>query len=400
MRILFLTDSFLPHAGGSRVYYHHLLRGLHNNPQNAITILTKKVDGWRDFDRAVDHPRFRIFRAGRPLPNWRYQQWPKIASPFLYASALLMTKRYDLIHCGDLYPQGVVSLAFRLLLRKPYVAYCHGEEITQTEGRRFQPRVRDAIYRHAQVVVAANEFARQNLLRIGVAKSRIRKITPGVDCARFKPADQRQDLLERFRLRGRFVLLTVGRLVPRKGHEVVLRALSTLLPEKPNIAYLIVGTGPDEAKLRQTAAELGLSHLVHFVGFVKDEDLPDYYNLADLFVLPNSDDKGDMEGFGMVFLEANACGKPVIGGRSGGTSEAVLERETGMLVDPDNPAELARTLKLLMDDVAFRTKLGQNGLRRAASDFRWSARVQSLEDLNREVLGLCKVPNAGLSLRS
>jgi phosphatidylinositol alpha-1,6-mannosyltransferase len=311
-----------------------------------------------------------------------------------------MTKRYDLIHCGDLYPQGVVSLAFRLLLRKPYVAYCHGEEITQTEGRRFQPRVRDAIYRHAQVVVAANEFARQNLLRIGVAKSRIRKITPGVDCARFKPADQRQDLLERFRLRGRFVLLTVGRLVPRKGHEVVLRALSTLLPEKPNIAYLIVGTGPDEAKLRQTAAELGLSHLVHFVGFVKDEDLPDYYNLADLFVLPNSDDKGDMEGFGMVFLEANACGKPVIGGRSGGTSEAVLERETGMLVDPDNPAELARTLKLLMDDVAFRTKLGQNGLRRAASDFRWSARVQSLEDLNREVLGLCKVPNAGLSLRS
>ena len=105
MRILFLTDAFLPHAGGARVYYYNLLRGMQSNLSNEITILTKKVPGWKEFDKRESHPRFRIIRAGRPLPNWRYQQWPKIAVPLLRTSALLMSERYDLIHFGDLYPQ-------------------------------------------------------------------------------------------------------------------------------------------------------------------------------------------------------------------------------------------------------------------------------------------------------
>lgn len=386
MRILFLTDAFLPHAGGARVYYYNLFRGLQQNPLNEITILTKKVAGWTEFDRRESHARFRIVRAGRPLPNWKYKQWPKIASPFLRASALLLTKRYDLIHFGDLYPQGVLSLMFKRFFGKPYVAYCHGEEITQTDGRRYQPKVRDAIFRHAQIVVAANEFARQNLLRIGIPDSQIRKITPGVDCTRFQPSTPRRDLVERYGLQGKFVLLTVARLVPRKGHQLVLRALKALLSERRDFAYVIAGTGPDESKLRQMAAELGLADVVHFTGFVNDAELADYYNLADVYVMPNSEDKGDMEGFGMVFLEANACGKPVIGGRSGGTREAVLEGETGILVDPSDPAELVEGIKLLADNAVLRKKLGENGLRRAISDFSWEARGQLLDSVNREIL--------------
>lgn len=386
MRILFLTDAFLPHAGGARVYYYNLFRGLHQNPQNEITILTKKVPGWKEFDRRECDPRFRIVRAGYPLPNWKYKQWPKIALPFVRASALLLAKRYDLVHFGDLYPQGVLSLIFRRLFGKAYVAYCHGEEITQTDGRRYQPKVRDAIFRHAQIVVAANEFARQNLLRIGIPESRIRKVTPGVDCIRFQPTSPRQDLVERYGLQNKFVLLTVARLVPRKGHQLVLRALKTLRPERPDLAYVIVGTGPDESRLRQMAAELGVTDAVHFAGFVNDQELADYYNLAHVYAMPNSEDKGDMEGFGMVFLEANACGKPVIGGRSGGSKEAVLDGETGILVDPYEPGELVEALRLLANHGASRKKLGENGLRRAASDFSWETQARLLDSINREIL--------------
>ena len=399
MRMLFLTDAFLPHAGGARVYYYNLLRGLEANALNEVTVLTKKVPGWKEFDAEHSHDRFRIIRAGRPLPNWKYQQWPKICVPLVRASALLLSEHYDLIHFGDLYPQGVLSLFFKKVIGKPYVAYCHGEEITQTDGRRYQPKLRNAIYEHAQVVIAANEFARQNLLRSGIAENRIRKITPGVDCSRFTPSSPRHDLVKRYGLQDKFVLLTVARLVPRKGHQLVLQALKALLPERPELVYLVVGTGPEESRLRRMVAELGMTNAVRFAGFVNDDELSEYYNLADLYVMPNSEDKGDVEGFGMVFLEANACGKPVVGGRSGGTGEAVLDGKTGMLVDPSDPSELIKTLRCLTDNEALLKTLGESGLSRARSDFSWEARAQVLDGINRGILynARCPLTKEGVS---
>jgi phosphatidylinositol alpha-1,6-mannosyltransferase len=279
-----------------------------------------------------------------------------------------------------------MSLLFKRLLGRQYVAYSHGEEITSTDGRRYQPKVRDAIFGNAAMVVAANEFARQNLLRIGIPDERIRKITPGVDCARFQPEAPRKELIERYGLQGKKVLLTVGRLVPRKGHRTVLEAIRQILPEIPDLAYVIVGTGPEQDELKRLVAEWNLTDAVHFAGYVTETDLPAYYNLCDLFVLPNSDDRGDVEGFGMVFLEANACGKPVIAGRSGGTAEAVIDGATGFLVDPENPAELAEVLRSLLPNSSIRNKLGERGLLRARSEFSWESRAHMLDAMNRELI--------------
>lgn len=382
MRLLFMTDAFLPHAGGARVYYYNLFRELARNSPTETTILTKKVPGWKAFDQAESRHGFRIVRCGRPLPHWKYQQLPKIVIPLLRAAPLLAWGGFDLIHFGDLYPQGVLSLGFKRLFKMPYVAYCHGEEITQIDGRRFQPKVRDAIYQGADMVVAASEFARQNLLRIGIPNDKIQKITPGVDYGRFQGAKPRPDLVERYQLQGKKVLLTVARLVPRKGHATVMRAVAKLLQEVPNLTYLIVGKGPEEQRLRQMARELNLGDSVQFAGFIKDEDLPAFYHLADIYVMPNSEEKGDMEGFGMVFLEANACAKPVIAGRSGGTAEAVVEGTTGMLVDPHSPDELADTLRLLLRNTELASQLGRQGQRRAQSEFNWSSRARMLDEVN------------------
>jgi phosphatidylinositol alpha-1,6-mannosyltransferase len=386
MRVLFMTDAFLPHAGGARVYYYNLFREWTRHAGNQVTILTKKVPGWERFDTEQCSDKFRIIRSGRPLPSWKYWEWPKIALPFVNGSSLLLQNEFDLIHSGDLYPQGVLSLWFKRLYGKPYVAYCHGEEITQVDGRRFQPKVRDAIFRNAETVVAASEFAKQNLLRIGIDPERIRKITPGVDCIRFQPTDARRDLVERHQLAGKTVLLTVARLVPRKGHRLVLEALRKLVPEIPDLVYLIVGTGPEEVQLKRLVAEWNLNDAVRFAGFVPDEDLPAYYNLADLYVMPNSEEKGDIEGFGMVFLEANACGKPVIGGRSGGAAEAVLHGKTGVLVDPHDAGELAAAVQMLTRNRSKMQELGATGLSRARREFSWASRGLALEEVNRQIM--------------
>ena len=388
MKVLFLCDSFLPHAGGARVYYYNLYKNLAFERGDDVTVLTKKVPGWEEFDQVESRGRFRIVRCGSPLESWKYYEWPKIVVPLLRAVPLLARQRFDLIHFGDLYPPGVLSLWFKRVLKKSYVAYCHGEEITQTDLRRYQPRVRDAIFREAEVIVAANEFARQNLLRIGIPGERICKITPGVDCDRFRPEEPREDLIERYGLRGKTVILTVARLVPRKGHKTVLEAIRRLLPEIANLVYLIVGTGPEEEQLKKTVAEWNLTNTVRFAGFIRDADLPAYYNLCDLLTMPNFEEQGtgDIEGFGMVFLEANACGKAVVAGRSGGTSEAVMHGTTGMLVDPQNPAELAEVLRLLIQHGTLRNKLGESGMRRARSEFSWVSRARVLEQMDRDIV--------------
>lgn len=386
MKVLFLADSFLPHAGGSRVYYFNLYQHLAATCSDQITILTKKVPGWEEFDERLSTQSLRIVRQGKPLPNWKYHHLPKIVPPLVGSLRLIYRERIDLMHCGDLYPPGMIGLALKRMGGVPYLAFCHGEEITQTDCRRYQPIVRNRIYQEADAVVAASSFAVENLLRIGIPGSQIHKITPGVDCERFLPTAPRQDLIDQFSLQDKAVLLTVSRLVPRKGHRVALQAIAKILAEQPSLRYLIVGRGPEEENLRRFSVELGLSGVVHFVGYVPEEELPDYYNLCHLFVMPNGKQPGgDIEGFGMVFLEANACGKPLIGGRSGGSAEAVLHGITGFLVNPEDVDELAEALKTLLRNPELCQSFGMAGLRRARAEFGWRSRAEALHQINKEI---------------
>jgi phosphatidylinositol alpha-1,6-mannosyltransferase len=266
----------------------------------------------------------------------------------------------------------------------PYVTYCHGEEITQTAMRKYQPLARNAIYREAKAVVAANEFARQQLLGIGVAEDRIWKIHPGVDAERFRPSPRDPELTAKYGLSGKQVLLTVGRLVPRKGHLAVMEAMARLLPDLPDTVYLIVGKGPEQQRLQQAAERLGISHAVHFAGYVPEDLLADYYNLADIFVMPTAFEQttGDVEGFGMVFLEANACGKPVVAGRSGGTFDSVSDGMTGFLVEPEDVEELRTVLSGLLKDSSLRQRLGQVGCQRVRDLFDWRRSASQLDALH------------------
>jgi phosphatidyl-myo-inositol dimannoside synthase len=389
MRIALITNAFLPHAGGSRVYYYNLFKRV-STMGDEVTVLTTKVPGWQEFDSKEQTRSFQIKRNFKALSDLGYANLPRIAGPMLICGVFSIFHRPDVIYSGDLYPQGVVAVILKKLLRIPFVAYCHGEDITLTAERRFQPKLRNLIYRSADAVIANGDFAVQGLLSIGIDSRKIHKITPGLDTSLFYPETLEASLQQRYGLGNELVVMTVARLAPRKGHKRVLRALADLGSSVPPFKYVIVGRGSLEAELRMLAADLKLEDKVIFAGFVPDDQLNKHYNLADIVVMPNTGDDGDVEGFGMVFLEAGAAGKPVIGGRSGGTSEAVLEGQTGFLVDPSDDGELRNALHSLLNDSNLRQSMGAAGLQRARTEFSWDSRAASLKQISREVVAASK----------
>ncbi|MFB3134014.1 MAG: glycosyltransferase family 4 protein, partial [Rhodothermales bacterium] len=180
-----------------------------------------------------------------------------------------------------------------------------------------------------------------------------------------------QDLRDELGLNHQKVVLTISRLVPRKGIDTVLRALPQVAHQIPDVRYLIGGSGPDRDRLEALSRELHLSDRVQFLGNIPKEDLLRYYNACDVFVMPSREDRPHVEGFGIAFLEANACGKPVIGAWSGGIPDAVRDGETGLLVEPDDEADLAAAMLRLLRDAPLAARLGRNGRQRVRDEASW-----------------------------
>ena len=222
---------------------------------------------------------------------------------------------------------------------------------------------------------------------LGVPASRIHVVYPGVDVQRFRPEVDGSALRARYAPAGGVVLLSVGRLQRRKGHDLAIEAMAKLDQALP-ITYLIAGDGAERARLEGLTAQLGQQHRVRFLGEVPAEDLPRYYAACDIFVLPNRDTDNDVEGFGIVFLEAAATGRPSIGGRSGGVPEAVADQVTGFLVGGTDPDELATTIRKLAESEDLRHAMGAAGRARACQDFTWDSAAAQVRGVHMEVAAM------------
>ena len=201
----------------------------------------------------------------------------------------------------------------------------------------------------ADLVLACSRFARDLALSMGAASEKAVVVHPMVDDRRFHPPVDRDAARRALSLEGRRALLTVAHLVPRKGHEQILRALPRVRAAFPDVIYLVVGRGSKEGALRNLARELSIEESVHFCGCVSDRELPDYYGAADLHVMPSTED-GDVEGFGISLVEAAACGTPSIGSRSGGIPDAIDDGHTGLLVKAGDVAGLGEVIMALLGD--------------------------------------------------
>jgi glycosyltransferase involved in cell wall biosynthesis len=380
VRALLIASTFAPVNGGSAVVYDSLCREL---PAGSVRVLSARINyldnreiaGWREHDAQAPYPVERIGLLRPPMlappRNLAVSLWRLLAQDLAlywkaYREAARLVAQYHIntIVVGELVTGSWLGLALRARFGCRVVIYVHGEEVTTVTGGRLHGNLRATYLRAADHVVAVSAFTCDALERLmHVRRDHITLVPNGVDTARFVPAPPSPELVARHQLAGKKVVLTVGRLVTRKGVDMALRAVALVLRTTPTLHYLIAGDGPERPRLEQIIEEEGLARHVTLLGKVSNEDLLRYLQLCDVFLMPNRTlDDGDTEGFGLVFREANACGKPVIGGRAGGVVEAVVDGETGLLVDGTDVDDIARALQSILGDRALAAHWGAQGL--------------------------------------
>ena len=211
-------------------------------------------------------------------------------------------------------------------------------------------------------------------------------VNNGVDAERFQPNIDPTAVRKSLGLDGRRVLLTVARLDDYKGIDTVIQALPTIRERFPNVLYLVVGEGKDRPALERLAQELDLTEHVRFAGYIRDEDLPAVYNACDFFVMVSRalTEEESMEGFGIVFLEAAACCKASIGGRSGGIPDAVVDGKTGMLVDPLSIDAVAEAIVHLLAHPEEADRMGRQGRQRVLAELQWPIVASTIHSMTLE----------------
>ncbi|MAT66077.1 MAG: glycosyl transferase [Gammaproteobacteria bacterium] len=372
---LVISELFLPTKGGTAVWFDEVYRRLGGKN---IHILTAEVPGSQAHD--ADHPNS-IHRVSLTRHWWLRPESLAMYVKLLWrAFAITLRHPVATLHAGRVLPEGMVALLVGRLLRRPVVIYAHGEEIT-TWNTPLKQRVLRFVYRHADSVVANSRFTRDLLLVRGVDDARIRLIYPGVDTRRFRPGLEIGDLRRGIGAGDGKLILSVGRLTRRKGFDQVIQALPALLERGIDMHYALIGIGEDEDYLRRLAADQGVGERVHLLGHVSPEDLPRWYNAADVFAMPNREIGGDTEGFGMVFIEAAACGTPAIAGQAGGTGSAVLDDETGLRIEGADLNQVIEALYRVLGDEALARRLSRNALERVQREFAWEAVAEKTRPL-------------------
>ena len=377
LRLLMITELFLPTKGGTAVSFDDDFRRLGGK---AMHIVTAAVPGDAEFDLSHPNTIHRLVLARSP---WLRPESLVIYTRLLWKSLrLVYANRFVAVLAGRALPEGIVAWAVGRLRGCKVLMYAHGEELTGWgRGRKFQAMC--FALRRADHILTNSDFTRDTLIAlIGVRPEQIVMTYPTVDAERFRPGLPFDDLLAGIGLAsGQRLILSVGRLSRRKGFDQVIRALPGLLKRGLDLHYAIVGIGDDRDYLQGLARELGVSERLHLVGHIESADLPRWYNACDLFAMPNRDINGDTEGFGLVFMEANACAKPVIAGLAGGTGSAVEDGNNGLRVDGERVEAVEESIAQLLIDPEQARRMGEAGRHRTASRFTSDQRAELIRQV-------------------
>lgn len=364
-RDLVISFDFPPEIGGA----HKWLYEVYRRWPAQVDVLTHRYPLADDaaasalrFD-SVGHGSLRIFRQVGHYGDL------SVLNPRL-AQVLWQCRRraQDTSHAGALrlhalraFPEGFAGYVVQRTRRAStqLVTYAHGEELLVAQSSRQLMHMARLAYRHSSVVIANSENTRRAVLEL-VPEAKTAVIHPGVDCASFcGHADAARCLRSEFGWpASTVVVLTLGRMEPRKNHAGVMRAISQLRRKGLEIGYICAGTGPDRGALAALAQSLGMQPWVRFPGAVDERNKASWFAAADIFAMPSVRIGAMIEGFGIVFLEAAAAGVPVVCGNSGGQPEAVQDGVTGMVMDGTNVGEIERAIEALAVDTTRRTQMG------------------------------------------
>lgn len=367
-RVLLVTNDFPPRPGGIQSFLHGLVSRL---PPDDVVVYTSQWRGSPEWDTGQP---FRVVREDTrvllPLPAVRRR-----------VADLVRSTGAQVVWFGAAAPLGLLAPVARRAGATRVVATTHGHEA----GWAALPGTRQLLRRIAADVDALTylgDYTRRRLAPLVRDPATLVRLAPGVDTSLFRPG-LGADLRASLDLAGRPVVVCVSRLMPRKGQDVLIRALPIVQRSVPGAALLFVGGGPFRGRLESLASSYGVGSSVRFTGSVPWPELPAYYGCGDAFAMPcRTRLRGaDVEGLGIVFLEAAACGLPVVAGDSGGAPDAVVEGDTGFVVDGTRVDEVVARLVDLLTDPARARAMGERGRRWVAEEWSWERSTATLRAL-------------------
>jgi phosphatidylinositol alpha-1,6-mannosyltransferase len=349
MKVLLCAAAYPPSVGGVQTLSVRIAKSLaERGHQVRVLARGRRRGSEKESDPA------KVIRVG-----WKPLLWPKFA-------AQVFSDRPDVIlltHRADFLRPAIVARSLGI----PFAVIVHGNEVY---GSPRKEKLIAAMSK-ADAMITVSRYALKRMQDLGLRAKRTEVITNGVAFESFDPLETGDKVRRRYGLEGKKVILSVGRLHPVKGFDSVIRALPKIIERVPETVYLIVGNGPGGIPLLSLAQDLGVEDRVVFAGEVSQDKLgrgeDACYQACDVFVMPSREDPvtGQVEAFGIAHLEAGACGKPVVGGLSGGTPEAVLDGESGLLVDPEQPGQIADAVIRILNSPELAQSLGEAGRRRA-----------------------------------
>ncbi|MFF7180639.1 glycosyltransferase [Streptomyces sp. NPDC008121] len=377
-KTLIVTNDFPPRPGGIQAFLHNM--ALRLDPERIVVYASTWKRGREGTEATA------AFDAEQPFTVVRDRTTMLLPTPRVTARATALLREHgcESVWFGAAAPLGLMAPALRRAGARRLVATTHGHEA----GWAQLPASRQLLRRigeHTDTITYLGEYTRSRIASAltPAAAGRMTQLPPGVDEKTFHPGSGGEAVRERLGLTDRPVVVCVSRLVPRKGQDTLIRALPAILRRVPDAVLLIVGGGPYENDLRRLAATTGVAGSVRFTGAVPWAELPAHYGAGDVFAMPCRTRRGglDVEGLGIVYLEASATGLPVVAGDSGGAPDAVLDGETGWVVRGDSPEESADRVATLLLDPELRARMGERGRAWVEERWRWDLLAERLKEL-------------------
>ncbi|MFH1030329.1 MAG: glycosyltransferase family 4 protein [bacterium] len=384
---LLFTIDFPPPNGGVAKYYENICAGL---PLDNISVLCEHEEKESEFDK---DQKYKIYRKNLISKS---PIWPKWILSFFYLRKISKKEKSEIILVGQILPLGTVAWLCNKIFKLPYAVFIHGMDIEMAKCRPRKRKLAKKILENAEFIIANSRYTKNLVINEGIRGEKIEVIYPCVNtriyanvnaCLPCLPPAQagrkhgRQANQRELNRSCQPVLLTVGRLVKRKGHDMVIKALPKVIEKFPNIEYIIAGDGIDRGYIEDLTKKYDMGAFVKILGNISDEEKFKLMAECDIFISPSRNISGDVEGFGIVYLEAALYGKPVIAGNSGGAPEAVIDGQTGILVDPENLDEIADTIIKLLTDPDLANKLGVHGRERVLLEFTWDRQIEKIKKL-------------------
>ena len=364
MKILLLTIDFPPMGGGMARHSHDIGVALSRMGADYAVIAPSSAaaPGERYDNEGVTAHRLKDVDSMHVFDNY----YKSVFAFFFCGLRHSLFWKSGIIIANTWSIAGVAAFLINKITGVPYVIFAHGLDIYAPQNSPKMLRLMRIVLKNASVVAANSGFTKRLVEKVE-PRAKVVVINPVTYPSRFEQTTLRKPEV----CEGKKTIITVGRLVMSKNHEMVIKAMPEVARAFPDVVYLLIGEGPSEKMLKELTLAMGLEDKVMFLPGVKDEELAAYYNSCDIFVLASKEisNRGEVEGFGIVFLEAGFYAKPVIGGRSGGIPDAVVDGVTGILVDPSDEHAIASAIIRLLTDKELAKKMGENGKKRTENEF-------------------------------